>query len=144
VPGRPPPVFVGRHAVRHPPASQRLSPMAFTAIAAVVVLLTAMLIQMGGPAVRRSSAELSVVVTACSVVGSSPPMAQVTYAVHNDGLGTKDARLRIDYRDASGAHIGSDLARIRSVAAGLTVASGKTTVLRSMSRSLRCRITLVR
>jgi hypothetical protein len=143
VPGRPRPVFVGRHAARHPPASQRLSPMAFTAIAAVVVLLTAMLIQVGSPVVKRSSAEFSVVVTACSLVGSSPPMAQVTYAVHNEGLGTKDARLRIDYRDASGARIGSDLTRIRSVAAGITVASGKTTVLHSMSRSLRCRIALL-
>jgi len=93
--------------------------MAFTAIAAVVVLLTAMLIQVGSPAVKRSSAEFSVVVTACSLVGSSPPMAQVTYAVHNEGRGTKDARLRIDYRDASGARIGSDLTRIRWVAAGI-------------------------
>jgi hypothetical protein len=129
-----------------PPASwnrRSTSPIAITLILGCVLLVTGLLMRIGGSATSRADSRISVSVTACSATDTSPPMAQVLYTVSNRGVAVHDARLRIEYRDASGNRLGTDLSRVESVAGGGTVLSGKTTILRSPSRSMRCRITVI-
>ena len=119
------------------------SPIAIILILGCVLLVTGLLMRIGGSATSQASNWFSVSVTACSATDTSPPMAQVLYTVSNRGIAIHDARLRIEYRDASGHRLGTDLSRVESVAGGSTVLSGKTTILRSPSRSMRCRITVI-
>jgi hypothetical protein len=129
-----------------PPASwnrRSTSPIAITLILGCVLLVSGLLMRIGGSAPSQASSRFSVSVTACSATDTSPPMAQVLYTVSNRGIAVHDARLRIEYRDASGNRLGTDLSRVESVAGGSTILSGKTTILRSPSRSMRCRITVI-
>ncbi len=122
---------------------KRMSPIAVTVLLGCVLLAGGGLMRAGASDDDRAFRDLFVAVTACSSTGTSPATAEVLYTVSNRGTATRGATVRIEYRDASGARIGTDIGRVGRIAAGTTVLSGKSTMLRSPAGRVRCRVTPV-
>jgi hypothetical protein len=81
-------------------------------------------------------------VTSCSGSGS---VASVGFTIKNTGTTTRDATVKIEYRDGSGARLDTDTAYIRNVRPGDTVRSEESTFLDAAPPgALTCRITGIR
>jgi hypothetical protein len=119
---------------------RRISPIALTLLLGCVFLLVGALMRVGASTDRQAFRDLFVAVTSCSSTGTSPATAEVLYTVSNRGTAERGATVRIEYRDAAGARIGTDIGRVGRIAAGTTVLSGKSTVLRSPVGPVRCRV----
>ncbi len=122
---------------------KRMSPIASVLVLGCVFLTVGGLMRAGASTDPQTFPDLFVTVTACSSTGTSPATAEVLYTVSNRGTAPRAATVRIEYRDASGARIGADTGRVGRIAAGATVVSGKSTVLRPPARPVRCRVTAV-
>ncbi len=122
---------------------QRMSPIAVVLLLGCVFLTVGGLMRVGASTDRQAFRDLFVTVTECTSTGTSPATAEVLYTISNRGTATRAATVRIEYRDAAGARIGTDTGRVGRIAPGGTVVSGKSTVLRSAARSVRCRVTAV-
>ena len=120
-----------------------MSPIAVALVLGCVFLLVGGLMRAGASPDRQAFQDLFVSVTACSSTGTAPATAEVLYTVSNRGTTARAATVRIEYRDAAGARIGTDTGRLGRIAAGGTVVSGKSTVLHSSARSVRCLVTAV-
>jgi hypothetical protein len=120
-----------------------MSPIAAVLVLGCVFLTVGGLMRAGASTDRQAFQDIFVTVTACSSTGTSPSTAEVLYTVSNRGTAARDATVRIEYRDAAGARIGTDTGRVGSITPGTTVVSGKSTVLRSAAPSVRCRVTPV-
>jgi hypothetical protein len=118
-----------------------MSPIAVVLVLGCVFLIVGGLMRAGASTDRRAFRDLFVAVTACAA--TSPATAEVLYTVSNRGTAARAATVRIEYRDAAGARVGTDTGRLGRIAAGGTVVSGKSTVLRSSARSVRCLVTAV-
>lgn len=119
---------------------RRISPIALTLLLGCVSLLVGGLMRAGASTDRQAFRDLFVTVTSCSATGTAPATAEVLYTVSNRGTAERGATVRIEYRDSSGARIGTDIGRVGRIAAGATVLSGKSTVLRSPAGRVRCRV----
>jgi len=128
---------IEERALRH----QRMSPIAVVLVLGCVFLTVGGLMRVGASSDRPAFQDLFVTVTACS--STSPATAEVLYTVSNRGTTARAGRVRIEYRDDNGTRIGADTARLGSIAAGTTVLSGKSSVLRTPARSVRCRVAAV-
>lgn len=122
---------------------ERMSPIAAVLVLGFVLLTVGGLMRAGASTDRQAYQDLFVAVTACSSTGTSPATAEVLYTVSNRGTQARAATVRIEYRDAAGSRIGADTGRLGPIAAGASVISGKSTVLRSAAASVRCRVTAV-
>lgn len=120
---------------------KRMSPIAVVLVLGCVFLLVGGLMRAGAASDRQAFPDLFVAVTACS--STSPATAEVLYTVSNRGTAARSATVRIEYRDAAGARIGTDTGRVGRIAAGATVLSGKSSVLRTPARPVHCRVTPV-
>ncbi len=120
---------------------QRMSPIAVVLVLGCVFLIVGGLMRAGASTDRRAFRDLFVAVTACAA--TSPATAEVLYTVSNRGTGARTATVRIEYHDDAGARLGTDTGRVGRIAAGATVLSGKSSVLRAPARTVRCRVTAV-
>jgi hypothetical protein len=118
-----------------------MSPIAVALVLGCVLLTVGLLMRAGGSTDRQAYQDLFVTVTACS--STSPATAEVLYTVSNRGTASRTATVRIEYLDDGGARIGADTGRVGRIAAGTTVLSGKSSVLRTPARSVQCRVTAV-
>jgi hypothetical protein len=116
------------------------SPLGFVIVLIGALLVAGGLMRLDSSAAAWGIDDLIVSVTACTSAAGSPAVAEVLYTVANRGVTTRDARLRIEYVDANGARLGTDLSRVAAIPAGTSVQSGESTVLRTRSRSVRCRV----
>jgi hypothetical protein len=116
------------------------SPLGFVMVLIGALIVAGGLMRLDSSATPWAIDDLVVSVTACTPAAGSPAVAEVLYTVANRGITTRDARLRIEYVDASGARLGTDLSRIAAIPAGTSVQSGKSTVLRTRSRPMHCRV----
>lgn len=115
------------------------------AIAAGVTFVVFVLTTVLGPSATPASKTLDVSVTGCEFSGSdSLPSATVEFTVRNTGDVARGATIGIEYRDASGARIDTDTARVKSIPAGDIVRSSETTILDAAASSGTCAIVSVR
>ena len=86
---------------------------------------------------QAAASKMDVQLTECKVAAG---VATVGYSVTNNGDETNSVRLKIEYRDSSGARLDTDTAYVRSVAPGDTARGEETTFLDATASSITCKI----
>ncbi|MFG3710093.1 FxLYD domain-containing protein [Micromonospora sp. NPDC047730] len=105
---------------------------------ALVGLICGGVLALGKLSSDRASGNLDAQVTSCN---ASSSVAEVGVSVKNNGRETVDARVRFEYRDATGARLDTDSTTIRNITPGDTARANESTFLDAPPGStIECRI----
>jgi hypothetical protein len=136
-PGYTPPLPLGKGTWKSP-----------TNIVAIIitaaVIAVAALWFLGDRADKKAISALDVIITTCTLTGTNVPVAKVRYTVTNNGDVARAATLTFEYRDAGGARLDTDTARVQTLTPGDTARAEESTVLDGPTNTLDCFITSVR
>ncbi|MER7164480.1 FxLYD domain-containing protein [Micromonospora sp. NPDC000207] len=106
---------------------------------ALTMLICGGVIAAGAAMDRRGLDDIDAQLTACEI--STIGIGKIGYTVTNNGSAARRVSLKLEYRDATGARVDTDTARVGEVPAGDTVRGEETTILNATpTGTVECKI----